>query len=110
MFNINILFLFNIMEDLLYLLIKAFILGAFGDLLFNYMASSSNAEEGAIAGLRDFYKTIHPLSAMFYAGIIFVAIVALSYNNTVFGITIASTLLLILYYYFSGTELVNLKK
>lgn len=108
-------YLTNIIEDftnidLLYLLVKAFILGAFGDLLFNYMASSSNAEEGAIAGLRDFYKTIHPLSAMFYAGIIFVFIVFLSYNNIVFGITIALTLLLILYYYFSGTKLVNLKK
>ena len=58
--------------------IRIAIVGLIGDILFNYWATSSDATEGPIKGLKDFYKSTTTWNAAIWAAIIFVGVVFVS--------------------------------
>jgi len=58
--------------------IRLAIVGFIGDILFNYWTSQSDAKNGPIKGLKDFYDSTSWYSAAFWAAVIFVIIVLIT--------------------------------
>ena len=58
--------------------VRIAIVGLVGDLLFNYWTSNSDAKEGPIKGLKDFYESTTAWNAALWAAIIFVGVVFIS--------------------------------